>query len=164
MFPGTFFTLVAQNDTLFYQPLGSKELYALPVSGDRTFTFPFAPHSKLVFGADGLHWHFSDFSYRCENVSFQLPYKPAYKLDQLTGIYWNAALRTSYKLVIKEDKLIATHALNNDIVLQPLAYDEFYSDQSYFDRIKFIRNKQQRITGFKLSGQNLTNVSFVKID
>lgn len=163
IFPGSFFSLVAQNDTLFYQPFGAKDLYALPVAGDRTFTFPYAPHSNLVFGADGLRWHFSDFSYRCQKISFQLPYKLAFKLDQMAGIYWNDALKTSYKLVIKEGRLIATHVLNDDIVLQPLAQDEFYTAQSYFGRIKFIRNKQQQVTGFKLDGQNLKDVSFTKI-
>lgn len=164
IFPGRFFTLVAKNDTLFYQPFGSKDAYPLPVAGDSTFAFPFAPHSKLVFGVDGLYWHFSDFAYRCEKISYQLPYKPTFKLDQMKGVYWNDALKTSYKLNITDGKLVATHALNNDIVLQPLTRDEFYSDKSFFGRIKFIRDKQQRVTGFKLSGQNLKAISFIKIE
>ncbi|WP_342089058.1 serine hydrolase domain-containing protein [Dyadobacter sp. OTU695] len=162
IFPGSFFKLVAQNDTLFYQPFDKKDLYALPVAGDRTFTFPYAPFSKLVFGPEGLRWHFSDFSYRCERMIFQLPYKPTYKLEKLTGIYWNDPLKTSYKLVVNEGRLMATHALNGDIVLQPLARDEFYSNKSFFGRVKFIRDDQQRVTGFVLSGQNLKDVSFVK--
>lgn len=162
IFPGSFFTLVAKSDTLFYQPFGKKDLYALPIAGDSTFTFPYAPYSKLVFGADGLRWHFSDFAYRCEKISFQLPYKPTSKLDELTGIYWNDALRTSYQLIIKDDKLVATHALNADIVLQPLSRDEFYSDKSFFGRVKFIRDKQKQVNGFKLSGQNLKDISFTK--
>lgn len=81
----------------------------------------------------------------------------------MAGIYWNEALKTSYKLIIKDDRLIATHALNGDIALLPLARDEFYSGQSYFGRIKFTRNKQQQVTGFKLAGQNLKDVSFTKI-
>jgi len=164
IFPGRFFTLVAKNDTLFYQPFGSNDAYPLPVAGDSTFAFPFAPHSKLVFGADGLRWYFSDFAYRCEKISYRLPYKPTFKLDQMKGVYWNDALKTSYKLNISDGKLVATHALNNDIILQPLARDEFYSDKSFFGRIKFIRDKQQRVTGFKLSGQNLKAISFIKIE
>lgn len=43
-------------------------------------------------------------------------------------------------------------------VLQLLAPDEFYAGKSYFGRIKSTRDKQQRISGFKLSGQNLKDI------
>lgn len=164
IFPGNFFTLVAKNDSLYFQPFTSKETYPLPVLSEKTFSFPYAPHSKMEFTNKGLVWHFSDMAYLCKKASINLPDKANIDLNDFTGLYLNEELKTSYKLINKEGTLIAIHPLNNDIVLQPLAKDEFYSNQSFFGRIKFIRNNENKIVGFKLSGQNLNKITFKKIE
>lgn len=162
IFPGSFFSLVAKADTLYYQPFNSKDVYPLPVAGKNEFSFPYIPHSKLVFGNNGLYWHFSDFSYLCKKVSLNLPDKATINLERYVGAYFNKELQTYYHFTVKENALVATHSLNNDIVLHTLALDEFYSEQPFFGRIKFINNKEKKIAGFSLSGQNLTNIYFEK--
>lgn len=161
--PGSFFTLVAKNDTMFFQPFGTKELYPVPVESDSTFNFPFVPHSKLEITKNGLNFHFSDFSYPATKLKLHIPDKATVKQEQFTGIYYNDALKTTYRLIIKNNTLTATHALNNDIALKPLAKDEFYSDQSFFGKLQFIRNSRNQVTSFMLSGQNLNNIRFQKI-
>ncbi len=161
IFPGSFFTLKAKNDSLFIQPFLQKEMYPLPVSGDSTFTYPYASHSKFVFSKDGLKWHFSDFAYACKKAALNLP--NAVKLTDFTGVFWNEALNTTYRLEVKKEQLVATHALNSDVTLKPLTKDAFYAGAGFFGKIHFIRNKGQKIIGFKLSGQNLNEVSFVKL-
>ncbi len=161
VFPGSFFTLKAKNDSLFIQPFGQKDMYPLPLAGDSTFTYPYVAHSKFVFGKSGLKWHFSDFAYPCKKVKLDLP--KAVKLEGFTGVFWNEALNTSYRMTIKNNQLVATHSLNNDIALNPLAKDEFYAGAGFFGKVKFIRNKENKIIAFQLSGQNLSNVNFVKV-
>jgi len=163
IFPGSYFSIIAKADSLLLKPLGSDTTYALPVIADSEFLFPGAPHSKLVFSHEGLFWHFSDFSYRCNKVSLHLPPKSTVNLQEFTGIYYNDELETSYKLVVKNNELLAVHAINPDILLHPLAKDAFFSDKSFFGRQDFIRSATNQVVAFKLSGQNLKDVYFRKI-
>jgi CubicO group peptidase (beta-lactamase class C family) len=160
IFPGSFFSIVAKADSLYLKSFGSQAVYVLPVIGENEFLFPYAPHSKLVFSNGGLLWHFSDFSYRCEKVSLDIPAKSSVNLKEFTGIYMSDELETSYRLVVKNNELVAVHAINPDILLHPLAKDAFYSDKSFFGKQVFIRSKTNHVTGFKLSGQNLKDVYF----
>lgn len=54
--------------------------------GDRTFTFPYAPFSKLVFGPEGLRWHFSDFAYRCKKMFFEESPSTVYSIFEIIFI------------------------------------------------------------------------------
>lgn len=163
LFPGSYFTIVTRGDTLYYQPFRSKEIYALPVLENKSFSFPYAPHSKMVFNNKGLDFHFSDFSYPCRKVKLSLPDISDINLFPFEGLYYNDELQTTYHLAIKDNKLVATHALNDTIRLIPLAENEFYSNQSYFGRLQFTRDGKNKVLGFKLSGQNLMNIDFIKM-
>jgi CubicO group peptidase (beta-lactamase class C family) len=164
IFPGSFFSIATKADSLYLKPFGSSQMYNLPVMGENEFSFPYAPHSKLVFNSGGLYWHFSDFSYWCQKVSLNLPGKSSVNLNEFTGVYLSDALETSYRLVLKDNELVAVHSLNADIALHPLAKDCFYSNQSFFGKVAFNRSETNQITGFKLSGQNLREVYFRKIE
>ncbi len=60
-------------------------------------------------------------------------------------------------------ELVAVHSFNNNIVLHALSKDSFYSNESFFGKLDFTKNKQGEVVGFVLSGQNLTNIQFIKI-
>lgn len=161
IFPGSFFTLKAKNDSLFIQPFRQKEMYALPVADIGTFVYPYASHSKFVFNKEGLKWHFSDFAYPCKKVTLNIP--DSIVSENFTGVFWNETLNTVYRIEVKNNQLVATHSLNDTIVLNPLAKDQFYANAGFFGRVQFVRNKQNKIVAFKLSGQNLNAIEFVKL-
>jgi CubicO group peptidase (beta-lactamase class C family) len=161
VFPGSFFTLKAKNDSLFIQPFREKQMFPLPVAGTGTFTYPYAAHSKLVFNKDGLKWHFSDFAYPCTKVTVSIP--ESVRLEDYTGVFWNEELNTTYRIAIKGDKLVVTHALNEAITLNPLEKDAFYANAGFFGRATFVRNSKQKVISFQLSGQNLNKITFIKL-
>lgn len=164
IFPGNFFSLVAKKDSLYFRGFQSEDLLPLPVLGENEFSFPYIPHSKFVFSEKGFYWHFSDFKYLFKKAAISLPNPDKINVSEFTGIYYNDELRTSYKLIVKNNKLVATHSLNQDIELNPLGKDEFYSNQSFFGRLLFIKNKKNEIVSYTLSGQNLSNIFFRKVE
>lgn len=164
MFPGTLFSLRANADTLCYQPFSTELLYPLPCLDSATFSFPYANHSYIEFTGSGMDWHFSDFAYPCEKVVIQLPDPADIELEDYEGLYWNEELRTSYVLDLKDGVLTASHVLNSDIALNPLAKDEFYSDRSFFGKLRFERNANSKVTEFVLSGQNLEGLVFKRVE
>jgi CubicO group peptidase (beta-lactamase class C family) len=163
IFPGNFFSLVAQKDSLYFKGFQSKDLLPLPTLAENQFSFPYIPHSKFTFSEKGCYWHFSDFKYSCKKVTIAPPNPDKINALEFAGIYYNEELRTSYILTVKNNKLVATHSLNQDIDLNVLGKDGFYSDQSFFGALQFIRNKKNEIVGYKLSGQNLSNIFFRKM-
>jgi CubicO group peptidase (beta-lactamase class C family) len=163
LFPGRIFSIIAHKDSLYIKFLSLGELFPLPVAGENDFLFTLSPHSHIVFNEKGLNFHFSDFNYLCKPIKIKLPYRSAIPINRYTGIFYNQDLQTSYKFLVKDSELVATHALNSDIPLKQLKKDEFYCNQPFFGRIKFVYDKRQQVSGFMLEGQNLHNFYFKKI-
>lgn len=162
-FPGVFFTLLAKNDSLYFQWYQSADSSTLPVVADKTFAFPYIPESKMLMTENGLYWFMSDFKYYCKKVSLQPPGEQSIELNSFTGRFVNRDLKIMYELMVKEGKLTATHALNKDITLMPLARDEFYTGKSFFGHLRFQRDAQGQISSFILSGQNMKNILFERL-
>lgn len=59
--------------------------------------------------------------------------------------------------------LVAQHSFNDDIILHPLTKNSFYSDEGFFGKLYFLKNKEGKIINFSLSGQNLKSILFTKI-
>jgi len=164
VFPGLYITTLAQNDTLYFQAYGSESTLALPpLAEQQAFEFPDRPHSKIVFSDNGFRWHFSDFSYPAQKVTLSPPNYGEISLHDLVGTYNSEELETSYSFVEQNGTLVATHALNPDITLRPIAQDAFISDQSYLGRVEFIRDNSGKVTHCLLSGQTAFDLHFEKM-
>jgi hypothetical protein len=84
------------------------------------------------------------------------------QLKEYTGDYYCEELGTTYTLVVDQGKLIAQHRRNEDGVLSPTVIDEFAGSNWYFSKVQFIRAKDKRISGFRLSGPRVRNLRFDK--
>ena len=84
-------------------------------------------------------------------------------LSELTGLYYNSELNTTYKLIVKDDALVATNDLNNNIILSPLQPDIFTSLTNYFGKVEVIRNEQGKVISLSVSGQGFKSMAFNKI-
>ncbi|RIV67632.1 serine hydrolase domain-containing protein [Flagellimonas aequoris] len=163
MFPGTYYNIIAESDTLYFQSYGTKDKAPLPVIGDGEFLFPYIPTAKLSFYKNGFIFHIADFKYDCEKITLETIRPEEVKFTDFTGLYKNEELNSIFELVIQDAVLMAKHCSDEDIVLQPLAKDSFYSRKSFFGKLDFIRNTQGKIVKFKVSGQNLKDIEFVRI-
>lgn len=164
MFPGTYYNIIAENEKLYFQSYGKKDKALLPIIGDDIFSFPYIPGSKFEFYNGGFNFYIADFIYPCTKLYINPPNVLETDLDEFRGIYKNEELNTFYELVIENKQLTAVHAINKSIKLNPLSKDIFYATTSFFGKLDFIRNFHGKIVEFQLSGQNLTNLKFIKLN
>lgn len=164
VFPGLYITILAEKDSLYFSPYGSDDKLILPVLGENEFTFPTEAHSKFRFYHGGLDWHFSDFYYPGKKVTINPPKYDSLTLNSYQGIYKSPEIKSSYEFIIKDDKLIATHNMNEDVILEPIENDIFISNWAYFSRVEFIRNSEGEIEGCKVSAQTSYDILFSKIE
>jgi hypothetical protein len=86
-----------------------------------------------------------------------------------TGTYYGPELRTQWDLISKEGKLIIEHSRHGNITLlanpstkpdeKPM---EFLGDQWFASKLVFDTDKSGSITGFRVSGSRVKNLSFRK--
>lgn len=163
MFPGSLFTIIAESNSLYYQAFGTETKMLLPIIGDGVFANPNLPISYFSFDKNGCHFHIADFSYSSKKVNVSPPKTNELNLSEFVGIYRNEEFNTEYELVIKNNELVARHSFNDDILLHPLTKNSFYSDEGFFGKLSFLKNKQSKVIRFSLSGQNVNNIIFTKI-
>ena len=163
MFPGTYYNIIAEKDTLYFQSYGTNDKAPLPVIGDGDFLFPYIPTSKFSFYKNGFDFHIADFKYACTKVELNPPKSGDVSLTEFTGVYYNEEFHTAYELVVENNKLVAIHSFNKNINLHPLSKDSFYSNEAFFGRLNFMKDSKGKVTKFNLSGQNLKDIEFNKI-
>ena len=83
-------------------------------------------------------------------------------LDQYAGDYYSEELGTFYTIVVQDSILIARHRRHSDIQLTPTIKDQLTGNAWWFQNVNFIRDENQVITGFKLTGGRVRNLKFVK--
>jgi len=164
MFPGSLFNILAANNSLYYQAFGTERKIQLPVIGDGIFANPNLPISYFVFDKNICTYHIADFKYPSNSVKIRTPKPFETNLTEFVGIYKNEEFNTEYELVINNNKLIARHSFNDDIILHPLTTSSFYSDEGFFGKLSFIEDAKGKVIRFSVSGQNLNNIQFIKIN
>lgn len=163
MFPGTYYNIIAENDTLYFQSYGTNDKAPLPVIGDGNFLFPYIPTSKFSFYKNRFDFYIADFKYTCTKVELNPPKLEEINLSQFIGVYKSKEFNAEYELVIENNQLIAIHSFNNDIHLHPLSKDSFYTNEPFFGKLDFVEDSQGKVVKFQLSGQNLKDIEFNKI-
>jgi CubicO group peptidase (beta-lactamase class C family) len=167
IFPGYIFSISNDNNTLFQQVKGDSTKVKLIQTSDYEFTYPNLPHSKIVFknnnvqASEFLEWHIADFSYKGKRIEIKEFDKENINLNEFVGLYYNSELNTTYKFIIKENNLYATHCRNSDTLLTAFQPNIFTCD---LGKVEFIRNNQNKVTGLYLMSQGIRKMKLEKID
>lgn len=103
MFPGSFFTIIAEKNSLYYQTFGTENKMLLPVIGDGVFANPNLPISYFSFDQNTCRFHIADFTYSSKKVKINPPKLNEINLTEFVGIYKNEEFNTEYELVIKNN-------------------------------------------------------------
>ena len=85
-------------------------------------------------------------------------------LEDYAGSFYSGELATTYTLTVERDTLRATHIRHDPIPLTPTGPDAFASEVWYLAQLIFMRNRQDRIVGFRASSGRVRGLAFVKID
>ena len=84
--------------------------------------------------------------------------------EALLGDYDCPELRTTYSLIVENDRLILRHLHNEDVLLQQMDRDRYRGNTWWCTEIRVTRDAEDRVTGFKLSadGNNVQDLVFVR--
>lgn len=89
---------------------------------------------------------------------------PPERLKEFAGDYYSEELGTTYTLVLRDNRLVATHRRLEDVMLAHRTGDEFTGNQGYFRSVHFTRGDDGRVTGLLLSSGRVRNLRFVRRD
>ena len=155
--PGQYWTINTDEKNLYF---GGDRTH-LPVIGDGKYKF-FLPTSYLTFHPNSMYCRIADFNYHCEKIDFNPPLLSKNELKKYVGIFKNEEFNTFYELLLIGDNLVAKHLTNGEIVLNPLSENSFYAAYP-LGELSFKLNKQGKVNGFVLDGQNYNNIKFIKL-
>src|SRR6185503_9277624 len=84
------------------------------------------------------------------------------QLAEYAGDYYSDELGTVYTLVVLNGQLVAQHRRHDDIKLTATERDTFSGSQWFFQTVRLTRDKENRVTGFRLTGSRVRNMRFDK--
>lgn len=163
MYPGKYLKFTVKDNHLYCQELGGEYVTKLLTINKNTFKDPVISLYKFVFLDDRLDFYGADIVRNCFRTKIDIA--PSYDLEDLqdlTGLYKNQELNAIYELKVDNNRLVAINPLHK-IILKPLSENSFYSSVYFFGKVDFISDTN-KVTAFKVSGQNLKNILFKKIN
>ncbi len=161
-------SVYVKNDTLHYQTLGNTtENRLLPIS-ENTFQMMLESDDIVLvkFRKEGDKMKLIYTSGESDDYVFEA-YNPinlsATDLSAFTGTFYNKALKATYTLSQNEKGLFTSNKNQPLISFTPIQADLFLSSVRNFGGIWFVRDKQQKITGFYINSDRLKNLFFEKM-
>jgi CubicO group peptidase (beta-lactamase class C family) len=85
------------------------------------------------------------------------------ELAAYAGDYFSPELETLYRVVVVDDGLVARHVRHGDIRLEAVDQDLFSGSQWFFGRVAFTRADSGAIDGFRLTGNRVRDLWFVRL-
>lgn len=85
-------------------------------------------------------------------------------LTQFVGKYYSKELETIYTVTLKDTTLFASHFINGELALKPMNGNVFEGGEWWFDKIQFIKNEKNTITGFNLKLDRIKHLEFTKLE
>ncbi|MEM1247961.1 MAG: serine hydrolase domain-containing protein [Acidobacteriota bacterium] len=146
--------LVPQTGETALQPVSEREFFIKELGGRLTFAEPVGGRSpSLLAEIPGQRLE----GVRIETLSGQ-------ELRQYEGWYLSPELETLYRVEAGTEGLVANHVRNGAIELLALGSDEFQGTEWYFSQVRFERNEEGAVHGFRLSGGRVRNLLFRRVD
>jgi CubicO group peptidase (beta-lactamase class C family) len=159
----TLVTITKEGDKLMAQPAGQAKGEMIPKSETTFFVNP--ANSDVTFERDEKG-NVTGFTVKTqpEGKARRLNSlsATAAQLVEFTGDYYSPELGTTYSMVVKDGQLIAEHRRHDDIALTELDGDLFSSNRWFFQSVRFTRDNEKRINGFRLTSGRVRNLRFDK--
>lgn len=85
-------------------------------------------------------------------------------LSDYIGDYYSEEMMTSYNISVVDSNLRVKHIRVSDFIIFPYEVDLFSDKGWFFSQVQFIRNSENKVTGFKVSNGRARNNHFEKVD
>ena len=162
-----FYEVTLNNDTInMFLPIIHVSYKIVNVTGNN-YRIPINPKAKITFSGTGNG--LAKFVTIIENGKeskwerVEKTKLDEVKLKEFTGEFYCDELSTKYNLSIVNGKLVAKHFKVRDFALEPFSVDVFSTEMWFIARLEFIRDRDNIITGFKVSNARVKNLHFRKV-
>lgn len=158
--PAWYVTITREDDRLITTATGEPSFPMTPTS-DSTFTVEDYGGRSINFKRDkaGVVTHFVYDGMICPQVEKTAPAR----LGDYTGTFQSRELNTVYTIRLESDQLAAHHRHHGRISLTPLFGDEFLGGQWFMRAVEFTRDREGKVTGFKVTQYRSRNQEFLKM-
>ncbi|NER14364.1 serine hydrolase [Leptobacterium flavescens] len=154
--------ILFKNDSLIYSRPGENDTPLAPISENEFKMIGDSENVSVVFNEnDNGEARMQVLVNDREPINFYA-YAPV-NPKEYTGTFYSEELETSYSLVVENGKLIIKHIRLSDIELKPIKKDLFISDHNKYRQIEFVRDKANRVTGFKVYNFRVRGLWFKKM-
>ncbi len=137
--PGNYLDISTDGKNLYQ---GESKMPLTIMGGDQ-FGIPAIPTASVTFHKEALTFNVGDFAFACKKVKLEPIKGNKADLDKLAGFYRNDEFNTIYQLLVNDNKLIARHPINPDVLLYPLSSTNFYSHKSFLGQLDFRKDKKE---------------------
>lgn len=165
IYPGLYYNITTEGEKLYWQQIGYDGKVELPMIDENAFKFPPYPHSKFIFHKNRIEFQIADIVRYCKRIHLikEVDNKLS-DLEKYTGFYKNEELNIIYEIKVLANNLVAILNTTYKITLNPLSENSFYSSEAFFGKVNFIYDTNNLIQGFKVSGQNINEILFEKLN
>jgi len=158
--PGWLVTLTWEESMLMIQATGESKFMTDAKSDSTIWIDAYGASITFVKDKNGDVNLLKYKNIQAKRVTPVLPAVPA-DLKDYIGTYYSGELAAEYKIDLSNGNLKVHHMRLGDINLNPVTVeiDQFDGD---IGNLRFMRNENKKVTGFKLSGGRVKNISFDK--
>jgi CubicO group peptidase (beta-lactamase class C family) len=162
--PGFVLTFSRDGDRIFTQATNQPEVN-ITATSDSTFTLTGVDasvtfHMNEDATADSLTLH-QNGNHIARKIAFTLETD---QMAEYAGRYFSEEIETLYTVVLKDETLVMKHyQMSGDLKLAPTTEDTFGSEFP-ISSVRFLRDDDGQITGFKASNGRTRDVLFGKMD
>ncbi len=169
LYPGTIFKISTEDQKLRFGSLFGDNSVPLTQVGLRRFTLN--PESDIYFEFEsgfpspalyyviGLHGKID--AARIKLDAFD---KNNVNLNHYVGRYYSDEISTFYDLYMRDDTLWASHIQQSDFSFLAYQNDIFASQSGPLQKVEFLRNKDDEVTGFYASAPLVKKLYFKKLN
>jgi CubicO group peptidase (beta-lactamase class C family) len=86
------------------------------------------------------------------------------ELRAFVGTYWSPELETLYRVRLDGDHLVLGHQRHPAIRLDPRGEDAFEGQMWFMRAVRFQRDDEGRVEGFRVTGGRVRNLRFVRVE
>ncbi|WP_431210491.1 serine hydrolase domain-containing protein [Puia sp. P3] len=162
---GTRFAFVIK-DHKFYAITPDHKYHLLIAAGTDTSKVFTDTTSSFIFSGGNTGHPITEESWPVGNHLHWEKYDTAAKTDRqltaYTGTYYCPELDCSYRISLKDHRLLLSNAKYNDSPLTLSGSDHLISDFWWMNHLHITRNAKDQITGFELNGNRVMHLQFVK--
>jgi CubicO group peptidase (beta-lactamase class C family) len=160
--PWRLITISKQNDSLTAQLTGAAKQELIALSDTRFLIKD--RDVQIIFNLNNVgQANTLTYSQNGEETQAEKILPVRLSIDQMgeyVGDYYSDELDASYSIGISKGGLAASHRRHEDIPLEVITKDYFSGQQWFFRRVHFIRDENDRVTGFLLTGRRVRNLKF----